>query len=184
MKKVIILSFMAVVAIASLNSCKKKYVNKDIEYPITKNKLLVDAIPAMAWSLPVELKDTFATKVEETLSPLGMTKDQIVKITPKSFEAYIDNTNSQTLDFIDDSVKVYVDSYGGTNPILVAYKYGIKPGEKKINFTVVNTDVKDLFNNPYMQFILKFNTKPNQGMQANTNFITSINFIITAKIPK
>lgn len=186
MKKIILLSLMTVAVIGSFNSCKRKNKTtlKDIVYPITKNKLLKDSIAPFPISIKdYPLEDTFATKVEETLSPLGMNKDQIKKITPNFFEAYIDNSNSQTLDFIDDSIKVYVDAYGGNNPRLVAYKYGIKTGEKKVTFTVVDTDVKEYFNNQYMKFILKFNTKPNQGMQANTNFITSIKFIITAEIP-
>jgi hypothetical protein len=97
--------------------------------------------------------------------------------------ATIDNANAQTLDFIDDSVKVYVDAYNGTNPRLVATKYGILPGAKSIDFTIIDSDIKDYFNSEYMQFTLKFNSKINQGMLANTTFITNIKFKITAKKP-
>ncbi len=195
MKKVILLTLLFVVSITILNSCKKKSTASttttnpnsnllDIDVPYTKSKTITDAIPAFAVSLPVELKDTFATKVDETLSSYpGITKSSITKITPLLMNATIDNANSQTLDFVDDSVKVYVDAYNGTNPRLVATKYGILPGAKSIDFTVIDTDIKDYFNNEYMQFSLKFFTKPNQGMQANTTFITNIKFKITAQKP-
>jgi hypothetical protein len=196
MKKVIILSLLFVVSMTIFNSCKKKSTASssntnpnadllDIEVPYTKAKTLPDSIAAMQWSLPIELNDTFATKVDEYLATYGagITKDKIVKIAPLSMNATIDNANAQTLDFIDDSVKVYVDAYNGTNPRLVAVKYGILPGAKSIDFTVIDSDIKDYFNSEYMEFTLKFNSKINQGMLANTTFITNIKFKITAKKP-
>jgi hypothetical protein len=196
MKKAIILSLLFVVSITIFNSCKKKSTASssntnpnadliDIDVPYTKAKTITDAIPALTFSIEFPLIDTFATKVDEYLATYGagITKDKIVKIAPLSMNATIDNANAQTLDFIDDSVKVYVDAYNGTNPRLVATKYGILPGAKSIDFTIIDSDIKDYFNSEYMQFTLKFNSKINQGMLANTTFITNIKFKITAKKP-
>jgi len=196
MKKAIILSLLFVVSMTIFNSCKKKSTASssntnpnadllDIEVPYTKLKTITGAIPALTISVEVPLTDTFATKVDEYLATYGagITKDKIVKIAPLSMNATIDNATAQTLDFIDDSVKVYVDAYNGTNPRLVAVKYGILPGAKSIDFTIIDSDIKDYFNNQYMQFTLKFYSKINQGMLANTTFITNIKFKITAKKP-
>jgi|LakMenEpi03Aug12_release.lakeMendotaPanAssembly.Ray.scaffolds.fasta_scaffold01835_32 hypothetical protein len=196
MKKILQFSFIACIFILAASACKKKSTANtntnttntqyiDVEIPYTKSKTITDAIPSLAFSMPIDLKDTFATKVDEYLTTYapGVKKEDIVKITPMMMNTSIDNTNTQNLDFVDDSVKVYVDAYNGTNPRLVAYKYGILPGATSIDFTVVDTDVKDYFNNQFMQFSLKFNTKANQGMLANTTFITNIKFKITAKKP-
>ena len=196
MKKAIILSLLFVVSMTIFNSCKKKSTASssntnpnadllDIEVPYTKLKTITGAIPALSSSVELKLTDTFATKVDEYLATYGagITKDKIVKIAPLSMNATIDNANAQTLDFIDDSVKVYVDAYNGTNPRLVAVKYGILPGAKSIDFTIIDSDIKDYFNSEYMEFTLKFNSKINQGMLANTTFITNIKFKITAKKP-
>jgi hypothetical protein len=196
MKKAIILSLLFVVSMTIFNSCKKKSTASssntnpnadllDIEVPYTKLKTITGAIPALTSSVEFPLTDTFATKVDEYLATYGagITKDKIVKIAPLSMNVTIDNATAQTLDFVDDSVKVYVDAYNGTNPRLVAVKYGILPGAKSIDFTIIDSDIKDYFNNQYMQFTLKFNSKINQGMLANTTFISNIKFKITAKKP-
>jgi hypothetical protein len=148
-----------------------------VEIPYTKTKTL-DTIPPLPFSVPFNITDTFATKSDEYLSLYGFTKEKVKRISPVSMNVIIDNANTQTLDFIDDSVKIYVDAYNGTNPTLVAYKYGILPGAKSIDFTIVDTDIKDYFNQQYMQVTLQFNTKPLQAMQKNTNFISNFKFKI------
>ncbi len=196
MKKIILFSFASFALALTFSSCKHKSTSTvtnntekgttlvPIEY--TKIKTLTDSIPSFTISLPVPLTDTFATKVDEMLATYapGVTKTDIIYIQPRTMRVTIDNTTAQTLDFVDDSVKVYVGAYGGTDSVLVATKYGILPGAKVIDFNVDQTkDIKDLFYNPYMKFTLKFNTKPYQGMLANTTFVTAIKFEIKAYTP-
>jgi hypothetical protein len=176
-------------------SCKKKSTGggggggggstKDdivVEIPYTKTKVL-DSIPPLPLSLPVDITDTFATRSDEYLGLYGFTKDKVKRVSPMSMNVAIDNLNTQTLDFVDDSVKIFVDAYNGTNPTLVAYAKGIPLGAKSINFTIVDTDIKDYFNSDYMQVSLKFNTRPGQGMQQGTNFISNFKFKIVAAAP-
>jgi len=173
----------------NVTSCKKKSTGGggggttsdiSVEVPYTKSKTLPE-IPAFPISLPVDITDTFATKSDEYLSLYGFKKENVKRISPLSMNVIIDNASTQTLDFIDDSVKIYVDAYNGSNPTLVAYKYNIPAGSKSITFDIIDTDIKDYFNQAYMQVTLKFNTKPNQGMLANTNFISNFKFKIVGK---
>ena len=185
MKKLLSVCLMAA-TLMNVTSCKKKSNGGNgggnssditVEVPYTKSKTLPE-IPAFPVSLPIDITDTFATKSDEYLTAYGFKKENVKRISPVSMNVMIDNATAQTLDFIDDSVKIYVDAYNGTNPTLVAYKYGIPAGAKSITFDIIDTDIKDYFNQAYMQVSLKFNTKANQGMLANTNFISNFKFKI------
>lgn len=183
MKRMLLLLLGAAMMIGSLDSCKKKRKpNLTIPFPYTKSKTLpaIDT-PFNVISLPIEMTDTFATKVDEFLSIYGQgtTRSQIVSLTPDYMEVLVDAGTSQTFNFVDDSVKVFVDAYNGTNPILVAYKKGIPANSTKIAFDIIRTDIKELFNNPYMQVTLKFNTKPNEKILAGSMFTTNFGFAIT-----
>lgn len=187
MKRILSVCLIAA-ALMNVTSCKKKSNGGNggnggnsnditVEVPYTKSKTL-DSIPPLPISIPVNITDTFATKSDEYLTLYGFKKENVKRITPVSMNVIIDNATAQTLDFIDDSVKIYVDAYNGTSPTLVAYKYGIPAGAKTIDFTIVDTDIKDYFNAAYMQVTLQFNTKAGQGMLANTNFISNFKFKI------
>ncbi|HAD34166.1 MAG TPA: hypothetical protein DCF44_06670 [Chitinophagaceae bacterium] len=174
-------------------SCKKKSTttppstnseNIVVDIPYTKSKTLTDAIPALPLSVPVNITDTFATLVDQYITPYGFTKNDIISVTPVMMNVVIDNNTSQTLNFADDSVKVFVDAYGGSNPLLVAYKKGIPLNAKSVDMDIENKDFKDYFNNEYMQVTLNFNTRLNEAMAANTTFITNFKFRITAKKPQ
>ncbi|QLH44913.1 MAG: hypothetical protein HWD58_04445 [Bacteroidota bacterium] len=91
-----------------------------VDIPYTKSVTLPE-VPALPLSLPFEHTDTFATLVDEFISPYGFTKADILSVTPVSMNVTIDNSSPQTFNFVDDSAKVYVDAYNGTNPTLVAY---------------------------------------------------------------
>lgn len=172
-----------------LSACGKKSTDrKTVTIPITfsKTKVLTTAIPAMPWSIEIPITDTFATKVDEYLSLYapGVSRADIVSIKPKSFSVYIDNSTAQNFDFVDDSIKVFVDKYGGSDSILVSKKYGVPLSTKSITFDVVEKDIKDLFYSDYMKFILLFNSRPNQGMMANSSFVTNVGFEIVAYEPE
>lgn len=180
---------LMLVLVVNLSSCHKKSsgtgnngngTSNDIttEVPYTKTKTL-DTLPPLPVSLPIILTDTFATKSDEYLTTYGFTKDRVKKIWATYMNVYIDNSNTQTFDFVDDSVKIYVKAYNGTDSTLVAYKYGILPGAKTMDFTMIDTDLKNYFNSQYMQVTMTFNTKPNQAMKANTNFVSNFKFKIT-----
>lgn len=201
MKNTILFATLILSSLLFATSCKKKSTATttnnnnntetiEVEVPITKTKTMPDSISNGPIAIPYPglglLKDTFATKVDEMLAtygPAGLTKDKIIKIEPMMFEAVIDNTTSQNFDFIDDSVYVYIDKYQGTNPIKVAYAKGIAKGSKQISFTVINTDLKDLFYNDYLEFNLQFGTPAYSVLKANSVFITSLKFKITAYKP-
>lgn len=189
MKQTLRFTLLGLLLIGSISACKKKSTstppstssnNVVVDIPYTKSVTLPE-VPALPLSLPFEHTDTFATLVDEFISPYGFTKADILSVTPVSMNVTIDNSSPQTFNFVDDSAKVYVDAYNGTNPTLVAYVKNIPLNAKSIDFTVVNTDFKDYFNSEYMQVTLKCNTRANEGMANNSTFITNFKFRITAK---
>lgn len=199
MKKTILLFALGILCVAYISSCKKKGTSTnnttntaetiEVEVPITKTKTLTDSLPTIPAPIPYPglglMKDTFATKVDEMLATFapGVTKDKIISIVPTYFKADIDDSTGQTFDFIDDSVNVYLSKYLDPNEILVATAHGIAKGSKSITFNCVNTDVKDLFYNDYLQFTLKFGSPANSSMKKNSVFITSLKFKIKAYKP-
>jgi hypothetical protein len=194
MKQIAVPFLLAIGVLFSISSCKKKGTDNggggngsandiDVTVPYTKSAVLpaIDS-PFNLVSLPIEKADTFATKVDEMLNLYagGISKSKIKTLTAKTMNVIVDGGTGQTFDFVDDSVKVYVDSFGGTNPILVAYKYGIPKGATSIDFNVVNTDIKNLFYAPFMQVTMKFNTVPHEKVLAGSNFVTNFSFRIIA----
>lgn len=200
MKNFLQITAVALLLLSTISACKKKSTGSvtnttttnteyiEVTIPYTKSKTLTDSIPGFPFSTAMPaMKDTFATKVDEMLATYAPTikKEDIVSIKPGMMKVVIDNSTNQTLDFVNDSVNVFVDAYNANpaNPRLVAFKKGIPLGAKEINFSVVDTDVKDYFYNEFMEFSLNFNNRPNEGMAANTTFIVSLEFKIKAKKP-
>ncbi|HOZ52788.1 MAG TPA: hypothetical protein PLU17_13070 [Chitinophagaceae bacterium] len=186
MKRIISVLLVSTAFVISFSCCKKKTTSKSdivVDIPYSKAKVLpaIDS-PFNIISLPIEITDSFATKVDEYLNTYagGISKSKIKSLKPLSMNVQVDPGTAQTLNFVDDSVKIYVDKYGGTTPILVAYKKGIPNNAKSIDFDIISTDIKDLFYEPYMQVTLKFNTKAGEKVLAGANFISNFAFRIVA----
>ncbi len=184
MNRIISALIIAVITISSITSCKKKSKpDITVTIPYTKAKVLpaIDT-PYNIISLPIEITDTFATQVDAYLNTYagGISKSKIKTLTAETMNVLVDSSTAQTLNFVDDSVKIYVDTYGGTNPVLVAYKKGIPANSKSIDFDIIKTDIKDLFYAPYMQVTLKFNTKANEKVLAGAYFISNFSFKVVA----
>lgn len=203
MKRLSLLLLLVTLTCLGFNSCKKKSTGGgdnnnnnnnnntetiDVDVPITKTETITDSVPTLPVpifypGIPGLMSDTFATNVDQmllTYAPPGITKDKIVKIVPKSFSVYIDNTTDQNFDFIDDSVHIFIDKYGGTSPVMVAKANGIAKGTKSLEFNVIPTDIKDLFYNDFLEFSLRFGIPANSTLKKNSVFVTNIKFTITA----
>lgn len=154
MKKVIALSFLAILLI-TVSSCKKK--NNTTKPPITDVVpfeyfewaqipaaaiTLFDLVPAGTYL--EAYSGSFKTNTNQELAAKGYTMDQIQKIVVTSLTAEITNNPGQTWDFLD-TIKVFVDSVNGSTPKLFAYKYNFGLGLRTLNLDVTGEDVKDVF---------------------------------------
>lgn len=177
-----ILSLLIILAV-SLGGCKKKKTTNttknDLTVPIIQEGVKgIDSITPLPISLPIEWKDTLDSQVDATLSANGVSKSQIKSAFAKSMT--IDMLGSaQSFNFIDDSVKIYVDKVGGTAPILIASKHGIPANATTLTFDVISSDIKDFFTADLREMTLKFNTKANQGILSNTQVHYKMEFNVT-----
>lgn len=136
------------------------------------------------FSLPINMKiDTFATKVDEFISPYGITKDKITKVNLKDLNMKLENT-IQTFNFIKNmapgvSAEILVDSFGGTAPKRVAYITDIAQNATTLNMNVDPVDIKDYFRAQYMEIWVKFNTQENEGVLTGTKFRFNFTFEVT-----
>lgn len=192
MKQFISLSLIAVFLTVAFTECKKKKTStpKDlVEVDIDRSDTttLPSAIPPLTMSLdfttpPMQI-DTFATKVDEYIGPYGFTKSQITKVYLKSLQIIIENSPGQTFDFIKDappSLKVYVDSFSGTTPLMVASIQNRIAGTTTINLNVESVDIKDYFRSEFMKLLVGFKTEENQGLSSSAKFRVNYRFHVTA----
>jgi hypothetical protein len=179
MHKYIIL--VLTISVVSIISCKKKSSDTSkVETSLIINQEGIKEIPstpAFSISWPVDLKDTLEDQLDATLVANGVTKNQISKVYAKSMEVDIVGLG-QTFDFIDDSVKIYVNKIGSSSPILVASKKGIQLGATSISLDVIKDDVKDIFLSDSRELILRFNSRPNQGIGQGTKFHYKMQFLM------
>ncbi len=163
-----------------------------IEVPISRSDTtsLPISLPPLAVSFdfattPVQI-DTFATKVDEYITPYGFKKSDITKVEVTALNIVLENAPGQTFDFIKDtltSIRVYVDSFNGTTPLQVAFKQSITPGTSSLTLTVDPVDIKDYFRADYMKLLVGFRTQENQGLAAATKFRVNYGFKVTAIMP-
>lgn len=194
MKKILSILSIAVILI-QISSCKKttkgggttkkNIIVVDIDRSDTTS--LPTAIPALPFSVdlsnpPMQI-DTFATKVDEYITPYGFTKAQITKVNLKSLSIVLENSPGQTFNFIKDtltSITVYVDSFSGTTPIPVALLQSRPANATSIQLSVNQTDIKDYFRSDYMKLLVGFRTQENEAMNASTKFRVNYTFTVTA----
>lgn len=196
MKQFISLALLAICMNMVFTACKKgkngggSTIKKDpITVPIDRSDTttLPTAIPPLTMSLdfttpPMQI-DTFATKVDEYIGSYGITKNQITNVHLKSLQIRLENSPGQTFDFIKNtppSLKVYVDSFSGTNPVMVASVQTITPGATVIDLNVESVDIKDFFRSDYMKLLVGFKTQENQGLNAAAVFRVNYSFVVTA----
>jgi hypothetical protein len=211
MKKLISSAFLGALLVTGAGSCKKKSSTSNnnnsnsgsiVEVPIDRSDTttLTSAIPA----LPVVLDfmnpasggaipggpmliDTFATKVDEYITPYGFAKKDMQKVNLTALRINIENAPSQYFNFVKDttpvSIKIFVDSFAGTSPKMVAYKNNIPWNANSLELTVDPSDIKDYFNADYMKIMIGFYTRPNEGLDGNAKFRVNYTFKITAKMP-
>ena len=197
MNKLLSLATICLILALSISSCKKKTdgngngTNNDIVVDIDRSDTTsIPGIAPLQFSLdfsssPQQL-DTFATKVDEYITPYGFTKNDIIKVNLKSLNMIIENAPGQTFNFIKDtlvSLKVYVDSFGGTSPKMVAYKDNISRGLTSLNLDVSAEDIKDYFRADYMKILVAFRTQENEGLIDGAKFRVNYTFTVTAKKP-
>ncbi|HNB81600.1 MAG TPA: hypothetical protein PLP14_05830, partial [Chitinophagaceae bacterium] len=127
--------------------------------------------------------DTFATKVDEYITPYGFNKNQIVKVNLKAISLVLENAPSQTFNFIKDtltSLSIYVDSFSGTTPQVVAFKVKRPLNVNNLVLDVNSTDIKDYFRSEFMKLLVGFRTQENEGVDASTKFRVNYTFTVTA----
>ncbi|MEN9338787.1 MAG: hypothetical protein RIQ62_99 [Bacteroidota bacterium] len=192
MKQIAVPFLLAIGVLFSISSCKKKGSDggkKDIivvDIDRSDTTSLADSIGALAFSIPFDppMKlDTFATKVDEYITPYGFNKGQITKVNLKSLSIVIENSPSQTFNFIKDTLvplTIYVDSFTGTTPKPVAFLYSRPASVKTLNLTVDGTDIKDYFRSEFMQLLVGFRTQENEPVYKNTKFRVNYTFTVTA----
>lgn len=194
------ISLFTSLALFTTTSCKKSSDNggngnntKDlIVVPIDRSDTTslpnpVVALP-VSWDFTSQLVtlDTFATKVDEYITPYGFAKKDIQKVNLTKLNMVIENAPGQTFNFIKDSVvsiKIYVDSFGGTNPKMVAFKDNVARGLTSMELNVVSDDIKDYFRADYMKIMVGFRTQENEGMLAGTKFRVNYTFTVSANKP-
>ncbi|MBK8144980.1 MAG: hypothetical protein IPK62_08260 [Bacteroidetes bacterium] len=197
MFKLISFSTLCLLIAISFSCCKKKTTtnntsNNDIVVDIDRSDTtsLPASIPPLAVSLdfsatPMQI-DTFATKVDEYIAPYGFGKDDIIKVNLIKLNMVLENAPGQTFNFVKDSLislKVFVDSFGGSAPKLVAQKVNIPQGVSSMEFDVMADDIKDYFRADYMKILVAFRTQENEGLAANAKFRVNYTFRVTAKKP-
>ena len=187
MQRIISALFLASILILGVSSCKKKSTKKDlIEVDVSRSDTtsLPASIPPLAISLdftspPMQI-DTFATKVDEYISPYGFNKSQITKVVLKSINIILENSPGQTFNFVKNappSLSVYVDSFAGTTPQLVASIQDRPAGATNMSLNVNGVDIKDYFRSEYMKLLVGFKTEENEGLNAATKF--RVNYVFT-----
>lgn len=202
MKKLISFAFLGAILVTGAGSCKKKSSTSNnnnsnsgsiVEVPIDRSDTttLTSAIPPLPISLDFMstpmLIDTFATKVDEYITPYGFAKKDIQKVNVTALRINIENSPSQYFNFVKDttpvSIKIFVDSIGGTNHKLVAYRNNIPANVNQLDLTVDPADIKDYFNADYMGIYIAFYTKEMEGLDGSAKFRVNYSFKITAKMP-
>ncbi len=208
MKKVIAIGLLTATLALSLHSCKKNggsgngngngggnnssLVDVSVERSDTTS--LPNPIPALPLSLdftssplgPIQI-DTFATKVDEVITPYGFTKDKITEVTLTKMRINIENAPSQTFNFVKDtltSIQVYVDSFGGSLPKRVAYRQDVPANSNQIEMSVDLGDIKDYFRAQYMKILIGFRTQENEGLDGSAKFRINYTFRIKADTKK
>ena len=202
MNKFLSLVTLCLIFAISFSSCKKKTPTTTgnlcsgcVEVPIDRSDTtsLAFGIPAGTPSVdfttppfgPI-LLDTFATKVDEFISPYGFTKDDMQKVNVTKLNMVIENAPGQTFNFIKDvpiSLRIYVDSFNGTAPKLIASRDNIPQGVSSLELVVTNDDIKDYFRADYMKISAAFKTADNEPLAAGTKFRVNYSFKVTAKKP-
>ncbi len=192
MNKLISVLFVSIILAVSFSCCKKKTTTTP-----KKDLIVVDidrsdttSLPfAIAPGAPIDLVntpfqiDTFATKVDEYITPYGFTKAQITKVNLKSLSIVLENSPGQTFNFLDSvgtSIKIYVDSFSGTTPLEVASKTNVPRNITNLTLTVNSADIKDYFRSQYMKLLVGFRTQDNEGVTASTKFRVNYTFTVTA----
>lgn len=211
MKKLLSLALIGGLLMTAASSCKKDKGNSNgngngtgdiVEVPIDRSDTttLTTAIPALGVSLdfmnPAStgaipggpmLIDTFATKVDEYITPYGFAKKDIQKVNLTALQINIENAPTQFFNFVKDttpvSLKIFVDSLGGSNPKMVAYRTNIPANVNQMELTVDPADIKDFFNADYMKILIGFYTKENEELVGNAKFRVNYTFKVTAKMP-
>ncbi|MEZ5046614.1 MAG: hypothetical protein R2831_06445 [Chitinophagaceae bacterium] len=182
----LLLFFLASCCKDKSNNNNNNNNNNTTTVPIayTDTTSLPIAIPPFPTSTLVNVKiDTFATKVDEFISPYGVTKEKITKVNLKNLSMKLENT-AQTFNFIKNlgpnvSAEIFVDSFGGANPVRVAYINDIAPNITSMDMLVETVDIKDFFRAQYMEIWVKFYTAENEGLLANTKFRFNFTFEVT-----
>lgn len=210
MKRIIVLAFSAALFTMGIGACKKHNGSDNnnggggnsgniVEVPIDRSDTttLPNAIPALPVSLnfmdstsfpggPMQV-DTFATKVDEYITPYGFTKNDIQSVQVTKLRINIENAPGQTLNFVKDttpvSIKVFVDSFGGTSPKLVAYSNSVPRNITQLELSVDPGDIKDYFRANYMKILIGFRTQENEGLDGAAKFRVNYTFKVTAKMP-
>lgn len=206
MKKLMILAFAGALLSAGISSCKKKNSSDNnnngngsgdlVEVPIDRSDTttLPQPLTPFPFSLdfmnppagPMQI-DTFATKVDEYITPYGFAKKDITKVTVTKLRINIENAAGQYFNFVKDttpiSIKVFVDSVGGTSPKMVAFRTDIPQNVQELELTVDPVDIKDFFNAQYMRILIGFYTKENEGLVGNAKFRVNYSFKVSAVMP-
>lgn len=210
MKKLMILAFAGALLSAGISSCKKTNSSNNnnnngngsgdvIEVPIDRSDTttLPSAIAPLTVMLdfmnpggvpggPMQI-DTFATKVDEYITPYGFAKKDITKVNVTKLRINIENAAGQYFNFVKDttpvSIKVFVDSVGGTNPKMVAFRTDIPQNVQELELTVDPVDIKDFFNAQYMRILIGFYTQQGQGLVGTAKFRVNYSFKVTAIMP-
>ncbi|HNF70899.1 MAG TPA: hypothetical protein PLP34_00700 [Chitinophagaceae bacterium] len=190
--KQIPLLLVAVLALTTFSCCKKKGgdTKKDlivVDIDRSDTTSLPFALPPLATSVDLSTTpfqiDTFATKVDEYITPYGFNKNQIVKVNLKAISLVLENAPSQTFNFIKDtltSLSIYVDSFSGTTPQVVAFKVKRPLNVNNLVLDVNSTDIKDYFRSEFMKLLVGFRTQENEGVDASTKFRVNYTFTVTA----
>ncbi len=197
MFKLISLSTLCLVIALSFSCCKKKTTgggSTGQTFSPTIDRSDTTTLPTAIPALPVSVDlssppmtiDTFATKVDEYIAPYGFTKNDITKVTVTKLNMVIENAPGQTFNFVKDtliSLRIYVDSFAGTAPKLIAEKVDMTANATSVEFDLSLADIKDYFRSDYMKIMVAFRTQENEGLLANAKFRVNYSFKVEAKIP-
>ncbi|MCC7029690.1 MAG: hypothetical protein IT257_05235 [Chitinophagaceae bacterium] len=203
MNKILSLLTICLILAISFSSCKKKTTTNTnggnactgcVEVPIDRSDTtsLPFGIPGGAsldFTVPPfgpVLLDTFATKVDEFIGPYGFTKADMLKVNVTKLSMVIENAPGQTFNFIKDapiSLRIYVDSFNGTTPKMIASRDNIPQGVTTMDLVVSTDDIKDYFRADYMEISAAFKTADGESLASGTKFRVNYSFKVTAKKP-
>ncbi len=196
MRKVAFITIVTIFSISIFSCCKKKTTtnnnnNTVNDIVVEKNYFglnTMDATDSMFFaalggvtipaSSPI-LLDTFATKVDVTLAPYGVTKDKIKSVTATSLSLEITNNPGQLLDFMD-TVRIYIDSFNGNTPKLLAYKNAVPLGLRTLALDVITDDFKNYFKADFCKILLGGHVRSGYPIKSGTEFKYNCGFRITA----